>query len=60
MIKTVRELKEFVLSIPENRDGDLVAIYDVSGGERFNLRNLDLLVDGTVDINIDLTQWEEG
>ena len=49
---TVADFKEAVALIPDDRNDDLLAIWDTLTGERIKVEYIDLDCAGTVDLNI--------
>jgi hypothetical protein len=59
-IITFGELRKLINDVPADRDEDLLSVYDLVDGQRFNVANLDLSIDGTIDLNFNSEQWSEG
>ena len=51
-IITVKDLKDALSKIPDDRDDDLIAVWIDNDGTRHNISHIDELVDGTIDISI--------
>ena len=56
---TFGELKELINAVPQDRDDDLVSVFDLKHGVRFHIMHLDLDIDGTVDVNIDTEEYNK-
>lgn len=52
-IITLGELRKLINEVPKDRDCELVSIYDLNSGDRFDIVNMDTDVKDTIDFNFD-------